>query len=339
MSTKIQTWEIQNGNLKEVESTLVAAGRREFEDLESWIASNPSIVGPDLVVIGRQVQTRSGPLDLLAVDRDGNLVVIELKRDLLPREALTQAIDYAADIAEWTLDRIGAACLAYRNNNIEDVLGEAFPDIDLEALALNETQRVILVGLSIAPALERMIGWLSSQFDVTVNAVLLNYIRTSSGDELLTRTAIVSEETEQDKIRRRKNLTPMSDEPGSYDARDLAKLLRNYLSKDLYSARRIRDVLLPVCLESSPATREVLKEEFVQRGQADNVSQAGSFLSLISQQIGMERNDFLRQVIGYEYPNNPWEKDNYFIREGYADLVADVLEQTKAGIRPLPEGA
>ena len=31
--------------------------------------------------------------------------------------------------------------------------------------------------------------------------------------------------------------------------------------------------------------------------------------------MGMEKNDFLRQVIGYEYPTNEWEKDNYFIRQ------------------------
>jgi hypothetical protein len=29
----------------------------------------------------------------------------------------------------------------------------------------------------------------------------------------------------------------------------------------------------------------------------------------------MAKNDFLRQVIGYEYPNYPWEKDNYSIRD------------------------
>ena len=100
--------------------------------------------------------------------------------------------------------------------------------------------------------------------------------------------------------------------------------------QDLYSARRIRDVLLPVCLESSPATRERLREEFVKRGAAESVTQAGQFLSLVSQQIGMAKNHFLRQVLGYEYPNYAWEKDNYYIRQDYDELVAEVLSNSQS---------
>jgi hypothetical protein len=39
---------------------------------------------------------------------------------------------------------------------------------------------------------------------------------------------------------------------------------------------------------------------------------------------------FLQQSLGYEYPNNPWEKDNYFIRDDYRDFVSDVLEEFEA---------
>ena len=62
-------------------------------------------MGEDIAIIGEQVQTASGPLDFLAVDNTGNTVIVELKRDKLPREALVQAIDYASDIADWDLDR------------------------------------------------------------------------------------------------------------------------------------------------------------------------------------------------------------------------------------------
>jgi hypothetical protein len=40
----------------------------------------------------------------------------------------------------------------------------------------------------------------------------------------------------------------------------------------------------------------------------------------------MKKNDFLRQVVAYEYPRHPWEKDNFSIREQYRDLVKEVLE-------------
>ena len=100
MGTEIKTWQITNGKLQAVSTDMKTEGRTEPYDLEPWIESNPEIIGPDITVIGRQVMTKSGPLDLLAIDRSGNLVIIEIKRDKLPREALTQAIDYASDVAE-----------------------------------------------------------------------------------------------------------------------------------------------------------------------------------------------------------------------------------------------
>ena len=51
----------------------------------------------------------------------------------------------------------------------------------------------------------------------------------------------------------------------------------------------------------------------------------GYYVSLISNQLGLDKNDFLRQIIAYEYPNHPWEKDNYRIREEYVDLVKELL--------------
>lgn len=326
MATRIRTWQIVDGKLKVIESSMAQEGRTEVYDLEAWIASDPSIVGPDLIVIGRQIATKSGPLDLLAVDKDGNLVVIELKREVLPREALVQAIDYASDLADWDIERINAVCLKHTQKSLDDALTEQFPDINLEGVNVNETQRIILVGFSIESSLERMIGWLSDHYNVNINAVVLNYTKTKSGEELLTRTSVISEEVEQERVRKRKFQIPMSDKPGEYDRDQLRTMLKKYLSQDLYSARRIRDVMLPVCLKIERVTREELKQEFVNYGEAESVRQAGYFLSLISQQVGMEKNNFLRQVIGYGYPNYSWEKDNYRIKNEYKELVAEVLK-------------
>jgi len=33
------------------------------------------------------------------------------------------------------------------------------------------------------------------------------------------------------------------------------------------------------------------------------------------------------QIIAYDYPNYPWEKDNYRIREGYEDLVKELIDE------------
>ena len=49
----------------------------------------------------------------------------------------------------------------------------------------------------------------------------------------------------------------------------------------------------------------------------------------VSSQLGMTKNDYLRQVVAYEYPRHEWEKDSFSIREQYRDLVKEVLGELK----------
>ena len=56
--------------------------------LESWLEANPAAIlhGEQLLVIGRQVTTNLKTfIDVLALDRYGSSVVVELKRDRTPR--------------------------------------------------------------------------------------------------------------------------------------------------------------------------------------------------------------------------------------------------------------
>jgi len=149
MATEIRAWQIVNGNLEPIEMSMAEAGRRETEDLEQWIKNNPAILGQDILVIGEQVTTKSGPIDLLGIDTSGNLVVVELKREKLPRVTLAQAVDYTSDSASWDVDKIGEVCLKYTGQSLEDYLNESFEDVDLEDLAINKTQRILLVGFSV----------------------------------------------------------------------------------------------------------------------------------------------------------------------------------------------
>ena len=76
MGTEIKTWQIVNNNLVAIDTSLGKTGRTEPYDLEPWIASDASIIGSDISIIGRQVMSKSGPIDLLGIDRTGNLVII-----------------------------------------------------------------------------------------------------------------------------------------------------------------------------------------------------------------------------------------------------------------------
>lgn len=330
MASEIKSWQIIDGKLVSLESSLVNDGKKEKDHLEQWIRSNPQILGDDIVIIGEQVQTSSGPLDFLGIDNSGNTVIVELKRDKLPREALVQAIDYASDIAGWEIDRFRETCKSHTGQNLEDLLQERFESIAIEDLAINQSQRLLLVGTGVEESLGRMIEWLSDSYSVGINAVILNYAKTRQGDAILSRMVIIPEEVEKQKANKKKFIIDMSNEPGTYDRDTLEMKLTEYLSKNLWSSRRIRDYFLPTLLAKGQVTRDELRKEFVRLNAAPDESQAGYFLSLISSQLGFKWNDHLRQVIYYEFPNHPWEKDNFKIRDEYVELVTMVLKSFKS---------
>ena len=329
MATEIQTWQIIDGKLTAVSNSLVENGRKEREHLEEWIKSNPQILGTDIAIIGEQVYTKSGPLDFIGIDSSGNIVIVELKRDRLPREVLAQAIDYASDISSYSTDQISDICLKYTGDSIGVFLAARFPDTNWEEVGINHEQRLLLVGFAIDEPLHRMIEWLSEKYNVAINAIVLHYTMTRSGDELLSRTAIIPEEVEQEKANKKKFVIEMSNEPGSYDQHTLSEKLKHYFSSNRYSAQRIRDYFLPVLMENGVVTRQEMRQQFANRGAADSESQAGYFLALVSGQLGHKGNDYLRQVIQFGTPNNPWEKDNFSIKPEYKQLINEVLKSFK----------
>ena len=333
MGTEIQTWEIIEGRLTEINTNLVEHGRKEKDHLEKWVRTETKILGSDIRIIGEQVYTSSGPLDFLGIDNSGNLVIIELKRDRLPREALAQAIDYASDISGWELEKISEICLAHTGQTLEDFVSENFENIDSERFLINTSQRILLVGFSIDTSLSRMIEWLSDKYDLAINAIVLKYINTSSGNELLSRTSIIPEEIEIDKINKKKYKIEMSDEQGTYEDNELKELLIKYFQKNLWSSKRIEKVMLPFLLKNDGnISREELKKEFISVGGdlgGNDAMQAGIFIALISNQLGQKKKDYLRQIILYDYPQYPWQKDNFRVNPKYVMLVKEVLDLVK----------
>ena len=152
---------------------LKPAGRMESEQLlEETLVNNPGLLLEDLTLVGRQTPTEGGPLDLLGIDGDGRLVVFELKRGTLSRDAVAQVIDYASD-----LDRMDLPDLA---NHISERSGEHgidkiedFQDWysnrgfgELESL---KPLRMFLVGLGTDDTTERMVKFLSNNSGMDIS--------------------------------------------------------------------------------------------------------------------------------------------------------------------------
>lgn len=141
--------------------------------LEAYLEQDPSLLGERLLVIGRQVRTAYNKfIDLLAMDQEGNLHVLELKRDKTPREVVAQALDYGSWVS--TLDRDSIIDLARDHLNLpfevafEEVFGISPPD------ELNAAQQLTIVATELDSSSERIVTYLRT-FGVPINAVFFCY--------------------------------------------------------------------------------------------------------------------------------------------------------------------
>lgn len=126
-------------------------------------------------MIGRQVRTPHGKIvDLLAIDVDGNLHVLELKRDRTPRDVVAQLLDYGA----WatTLDRDGV--LAIANGHLTVPFEAAFEDAFKTSPPdeINAEQQLTIVATELDAGSERIIEYLAS-FGVPINAVFFSHLQ------------------------------------------------------------------------------------------------------------------------------------------------------------------
>ena len=96
---------------------------RERDHLQEWIANEPSSLGEDLLIIQKEFDGFSDTrerLDLLALDLEGNLVVIENKLDDSGRDVTWQALKYVSYCSSLTKEDIRQIYQEYLNKIYED---------------------------------------------------------------------------------------------------------------------------------------------------------------------------------------------------------------------------
>jgi len=82
---------VKDGKLEKYEKLSVDKEQK----IEEFIEKHPKLLGEDIFIIGRQISTPIGRLDLLGLDKNGNVIIVELKKGLPSREVVSQILDYA----------------------------------------------------------------------------------------------------------------------------------------------------------------------------------------------------------------------------------------------------
>jgi len=141
---------------------------KEREHLQEWIAKNPEMLGEELLIVQKEFDgfnDTSERLDLLAVDKDGDLVIIENKLDDTGRNVVWQALKYTSYCSTLTTSQIIKLYQEYLNRwgnseNAKESLLE-FLEVNEEELLLNRNdQRMIFVANHFRKEVTSTVLWL-----------------------------------------------------------------------------------------------------------------------------------------------------------------------------------
>lgn len=147
-------------------------GFRERENLQEWLISSPDAFGEDLLIIQKEFdgfdETRER-LDLLALDKNGQLVLIENKLDDSGRDLVWQSLKYAAYCSSLKTSQIIEIFRSYLDRHhggtgseAATIISEFLDGADLEETVLNEgnSQRIMMVAANFRKEVTATVMWL-----------------------------------------------------------------------------------------------------------------------------------------------------------------------------------
>lgn len=188
MPIEVGIWKLENNKASKISFSSIDAERR----LEDVLADDISVINPDLLIIGRQVLTSYGKfIDLLAIDADGNLVVIELKRNRTPREVVAQLLDYGcwvrgledADIAGIFDTYLKKCNPDHRGTSLDQNFCEKFGVKEMPE-TINQSHELLVVASELDDSTERIINYLAEEYGVAINAVFFRFFKNGSQEYL-----------------------------------------------------------------------------------------------------------------------------------------------------------
>lgn len=182
----------ENNKLEEIKETSYSENDlKERQHIEEWIRKSPEVLDEELLIIAHEYDKFevNERLDLLAIDKEGNLVIIEVKRDNTGSNVDFQALKYASycarlsptDIFEIYEDyvRVHVPLINAKDELMEFLEVESEEDLNN---IINNSQRVIIVGKEIDKRILSVCTWLYEN-NIDVKCVTIKPYKL--GDQLI----------------------------------------------------------------------------------------------------------------------------------------------------------
>ncbi len=181
--------------------------------LEDQIRKDISILNENWMLIGQQVYTDFNKyIDLLAVDAEGKVIIIELKKDKTSREVVAQILDYASWVMDLDATRLSKIYLKYINQNVS--LSNAFEakfGNELSEESLNQNHSMVIVSSELDASSERIINYLNKYSTLNINVMFFKVFE-DNNSKYISRSWLIDPQESEEKAVSKTNQLPWNNE-------------------------------------------------------------------------------------------------------------------------------
>ena len=191
MPVKFGLWRVDGESVEQVPTSGITSEERLEDILEARI----DILGlGNLFQIGRQVITDFGKrIDLLAIDRQGDLQVIELKKDRTPREVVAQALEYGFWVQSLSFEAIRELYAKHHEGDDFDSAFTSHFEAEIPE-AVNTSHQLVVVATGMDTSTEQIVEYVRG-YGVPINVLFFEYLD-DGGREYLARSWLTDPELE-----------------------------------------------------------------------------------------------------------------------------------------------
>jgi len=182
---------IENGDLVEYQKTSV---EKEI-DIEEFIETHPKILDNDFFIIGRQVATTTKTrIDLMGLDKEGNIIIVEIKKGQSPREVVSQILEYGVWAEELQYEDLNEIAKVKHLSDFHDLYKKYEQEFKTIPEPFNENQRLYIVAEKIDEKTEAMCRYLRIR-NLDIKCIELNFFEKGGQKLISTNVKVGTEET------------------------------------------------------------------------------------------------------------------------------------------------
>lgn len=161
-------------------TTFAAVSLRERDDIQRLLRQHLAVLDPDLLFVAEEYalfENAQRRVDLLAIDRTGRLVVIELKRTEDGGHMELQALRYAAMVSTMTTEHLVQVFAASHALDLEAARTRLIDFVENDIFELSDDVRVILVSAGFSQEVTATVLWLTQKYNLDISCYrLLPYL-------------------------------------------------------------------------------------------------------------------------------------------------------------------